>query len=500
MLTLTKKKRDLIAEQARQELARRSLEQFMIYDGRGSWKTAPHLQLLCKQIEDVERKTREGAGKRLMIFMPPRHGKSEVSTKKAPAWILARNPSFEMIISSYSSDLSYDFSKIARQTFREHAHLFGADVSRDSGAIGRWGIEGHRGGLAAAGVGGPLTGRGAHIAIIDDPIKNYEEASSATVRENVYNWYKSTLRTRLAPGGSIILIMTRWHEDDLAGRLLREMKDGEGEQWDVLSLPAQAEGVEDALGREKGEWLWPTRFAETEMEKTKKAVGSYLFNAMYQQRPRPLGGLLFKTEYFRYFKQENGLYILGMGDGQQRRYGYNQLTVFQTCDPAGSTKKTADYFALGTWALAPRGELLLLDVIRTRIEGPDQPGLLMNAFSRWNPVLQGVEPKNMGLTLFQTMQRQGVPLVELKADTDKYTRAIPIAARYETGDVYHPENAPWLDDFERELVSFPNAENDDQVDMTSYAAVVQARIEELVMQGQANEYDEHEEMEGISPY
>ena len=189
---------------------------FIEYDGRGAWQPAKHLDLLCEKLEAVER----GELLRLMVFMPPRHGKSEVVSKKFPAWYLGRNPDKEIIISSYSADLAYDFSRIARNTFREWGpKLWGLNLADDSSAVGRWGIQGHRGGLVAAGVGGPITGRGAHVAIIDDPFKNYEEAASETIRQKVLNWYKSTLRTRLAPGGAIVLVMTRWHEKDLAGEL-----------------------------------------------------------------------------------------------------------------------------------------------------------------------------------------------------------------------------------------------------------------------------------------
>lgn len=178
----------------------------MEYDGRGSWQPAPHLELLCEKLEAVER----GEINRLMVFLPPRHGKSEIISKKFPVWCLGRNPNREIILSSYAADLSFDFSKIARDTFREWGPvLWGLELAADSSSVGRWGVQGYRGGLVAAGVGGPITGRGAHIAIIDDPFKNYEEASSEVIRKRVANWYKSTLRTRLAPNGAIVLVMTR---------------------------------------------------------------------------------------------------------------------------------------------------------------------------------------------------------------------------------------------------------------------------------------------------
>src|SRR5690606_463657 len=220
-----------------EEDARNNLDFFLEYESQGHWSIAPHLELLCREIQEVERRVREGEGDRLMVFMPPRHGKSEVVSKKGPAWLLGRNPDWEIIISSYAADLAYDFSRIARTTLKAQGPpLWGVDVDPESSAVGRWGIKDHRGGLIAAGVGGPITGRGAHIAIIDDPFKNWQDAQSATIREMVWNWYRSTLRTRLAPGGAIILVMTRWHVDDLAGRLLKEELNDLGEEWRVISL------------------------------------------------------------------------------------------------------------------------------------------------------------------------------------------------------------------------------------------------------------------------
>jgi predicted phage terminase large subunit-like protein len=147
--------------------------------------------------------------------------------------------------------------------------------------------------------------------------------------------------------------------------------------------------------------------------------------------------------------------------------------IFQTCDVAGSTKSSADYFVVGTFALTLQNELLVLDIFRTRIEGPDQPGHMRRLFQEWQPLLQGVESKNMGLTLFQQLKRDGLPIIELKAEVDKFSRAIPAAARYEAGSVYHLENAPWLEGLERELTSFPNGAHDDQVDVVAYAVLVQ---------------------------
>ena len=407
--------------------------------------------------------------------MPPRHGKSEVVSKKFPAWYLGRNPDKEVIVSSYSADLAYDFSRIARNTFREWGpKLWGLSLAGDSGAVGRWGVRDYRGGFVAAGVGGPITGRGAHVAIIDDPFKNYEEAASETIREKVLNWYKSTLRTRLAPGGAIVLVMTRWHEKDLAGELERAMAE-DGEQWEIIDLPALAK-ENDILGRQNDEPLWPDRYSLSELEAIKTALGSYLWAALYQQRPSPAAGNKFKRAWFRYFEIIDGQGVLHTpGEEEEtKRFPLNRCWCFQTCDPAGSTKTSADYFVLGTWLVTPHKDLLLRDIIRVRLEGPDQPKLFEQGYQRWNPKLQGVETKAMGLTLFQTLRRKGLPIIDLKAEVDKETRALPVMARMEAGTVYFLKNAPWLGSYEDELLMFPKGEYDDQVDVTSYAGIVVA--------------------------
>ncbi|HHW26240.1 MAG TPA: phage terminase large subunit [Firmicutes bacterium] len=453
-----------------EEDAKNDLAWFLEYDGRGAWQPAPHLNLLCEKLEAVER----GEIKRLMVFMPPRHGKSEVVSKKFPAWFLGRNPDKEIIISCYAADLAYDFSRIARNTFAEWGpRLWNLELADDSSAVGRWGIKGHRGGLTAAGVGGPITGRGAHVAIVDDPFKNYEEAASETIRAKVLNWYKSTLRTRLAPGGAIVLVMTRWHEEDLAGILKKEFEEGDGEEWDIVSLAAIAED-DDILGRKPGEPLWPERYPLEELEATKNALGSYLWAALYQQHPAPAEGNRFKRSWFRYFDILGDHVVLYIPEAEPKKYLLSQCWCFQTCDPAGSEKDSADYFVLGTWLVTPARDLLLRDVLRERLEGPDQPKLFEQSYKRWHPRprFQSVETKAMGLTLFQTLRRSGLPVRELKAETDKIIRALPIMARMEVGTVYFLRNAPWLGEYENELLYFPKGKHDDQVDMTSYAGIV----------------------------
>lgn len=376
-----------------------------------------------------------------------------------------------IILASYGADLSYDFSRRARNLFQDVGpELRGLELSEDSSAVGRWGIQGHRGALIAAGVGGPVTGRGARIAIIDDPIKNQEEANSPTYREKIWDWYRFTLRTRIEPKGTIILVMTRWHEDDLAGRLLRKAEEGDGEHWEVLKLPAIAEKG-DPLGRKPGEALWPERYDEEELAEIKRAVGSYVWSALYQQQPQPASGGLFKRSWFRYFREDGEFYILERPEGLHH-VKKKDCWIFQTVDPAATEKETSSYFVCSTWAVTPEKDLLLLDVFRERAETTKHKAVLKAQRDRWSPAFQGVENKTFGLNIIQEAKKEGAPIKPLEADSDKVARALPASARYEAGTVYHRMDAHWLEEYENELLAFPKGKWNDQVDTAAYAAKV----------------------------
>jgi predicted phage terminase large subunit-like protein len=459
--------------EVREARAYQDFSYFIDYDSDGRDKDGKHLDILDRTLQQVS----VGELKRVIITMPPRHGKSERVSKKFPAWHLGRNPQDEMIIASYSLDLSRDFSRIARQTLAERKPVFGVELDKQRSAAESWGIQGYRGGLTAAGVGGPITGKGARIAIIDDPVKNAEEANSETMREKIWEWYQSTLYTRLTPDGRIILVMTRWHEDDLVGRLLKKEKDdiinGEhvGDRWTVINFPALAED-DDIIGRTQGEALWPEfGFTEERMKQIKSDVGSYVFNALYQQRPSAADGTIFKREHFRYFREEtihNQQYFI-VGD---KRYEKLKCWAFQTVDTANSLKTINDPFVVSTWIVTPDKDLLLYDVYRTHIEGPDQKPLMKEQAQRYKPRFQAIEDKTFGTNLIQECKREGMSIRPIKVDKDKVTRSLVIAARYEVGKVYHRENAPWLTDYEDELLSFPRGKHDDQVDTASMAGEV----------------------------
>jgi predicted phage terminase large subunit-like protein len=449
------------------EQARNNYRAYVEYVHRGRWKGARHLDLLCKRLEEVER----GKLARLIITMPPRHGKSMAVTETFPSWFIGRDPNRRVIEVSYGDSLAKKFGRANRRKIEEFGKaLFGVEVSRENRSVTNWGLVNFPGGMISAGIGGTITGEGADLLIIDDPIKNRKEAESETYRESLWSEWQDTLLSRLHPGAAVIAIMTRWHEDDLVGRLLREDREHE---WTVINLPAVAEEGKDILKRKPGESLWPEHGFDAKWAKRKqRESGTRTWEALYQGRPSAAEGNLFKRQHFRKFRRHEEVFELLTENGS-RYVEKTACRIFQTCDVAGSTKSSADYFVVGTFALTLQNEILVLDIFRTRIEGPDQPGYMHRLFQEWHPLLQAVESKNMGLTLFQQLRRDGLPIVELKADADKFTRAIPAAARYEAGSVYHLENAPWLGELEKELTSFPNGTHDDQVDVVAYAVLLQ---------------------------
>jgi predicted phage terminase large subunit-like protein len=309
------------ADAARELLARRRARSCLIGFTQYTfpqYKADPVHELIAAELDKVV----EGLTKRLMIFAPPQHGKSQLTSRELPAYWLAKRPDDPIILASYGADLAETHSREARFIVEgtEFSALFGKlatidapiETREDSRAVNHWLLAPpYRGGMKAVGVGGPVTGHGGRLGIIDDPFQNWEQAQSETYRNRAWEWYRATFRTRIWEGGAIVLICTRWHEDDLAGRLL---KDQPGD-WTVLRLPAIAEtqeerdrnnkdmglpeGLSDPLGREPGEALAPSRFSQGELELIKKETGPMAFGAEYQAAPRAPEGNRFKKSWFQ---------------------------------------------------------------------------------------------------------------------------------------------------------------------------------------------------------
>jgi predicted phage terminase large subunit-like protein len=345
-------------------------------------------------------------------------------------------------------------------------------VRQDISAKALWELrakttDGERAGgaMITAGAGGRITGQGGHLVVIDDPHKNLEEALSKTFRNKIWGWYRGTLRDRLEPDAVVVCIMQRWHEDDLAGHLMKDS----GEPWTVLSLPARAE-ANDPIGRAVGEPLCPARYDAASLEATRISMGDYLYAAKYQQTPKSPEGTLFKRSTFRYFRDPEGFYELLTPQGPKRVLK-NQCFLYQTCDPAATEHDQSDYFVLQTWVLCPDGERLLYDEFREKAETVKHKAIMHSQYDRYKPALQRVEDKTFGLAINQECVREGLPVKPVKADTSKFARALPLEAQYTGGMIYHREGAPWLTEFEDELTAFPNGAHDDQVDAAAFAVL-----------------------------
>jgi hypothetical protein len=282
-------------------LARSSPAGLAAVASKGRWKLATHLDLLNQKLLKVAGGIERRESPRLAVVMPPRHGKSELCSKSFPAWFVGKYPDYRTILTAYEAAFARDWGRKARDLVESNGHHFGITVRRDSSAADRWDIDGHTGGMLTAGVGKGITGRGAELLIIDDPVKDAAEANSETFRKRNWDWYTSTAYTRVEPGGGIVVIQTRWHEEDLVGKILTHAKET-GEHWDVLHLPALSEGRDvDALGRELGEPLWPDRYDREALSRIKATQGSYWFCALYQGRPQPAEGGAFKRSWFKYY-------------------------------------------------------------------------------------------------------------------------------------------------------------------------------------------------------
>lgn len=443
------------------------------YEDKATWLMPPHLRLLSEKIVAVA----TGRIPRLIVTMPPRHGKSELISKYTPAWYLGSHPDNKVMLASYADTFAATWGRKSRDLLEEYGpKVFGVGVNPDSKSGAHWEVGKKRGGrkadgvMVTAGVGGGLTGKGAHLLIIDDPVKNSEEAQSENTRQAHHDWWKSTARTRLQKGAGVILVMTRWHEDDLAGRLLQDELEG-GDEWEVLNLPAICEVDNDPIGRAMGEALWPDMFDTDSLAQTKRAMGEYWFGAMYQQRPAPADGMLFKRQNFRYYEKHEGNLVTIHTDAGPRVFDIGYGTKFCTMDVAGSEKQQSDYTVIATWVVTENKELLLWNIDRAQYDGPDIVPFVKRVYYEQRPQVMGIERLGYGLPIIQELVREGFPIIRLEPVADKVARALPAAARYEEHRVFHPRGVQWIDAYESELLVFPNGRNDDQVDVTSYAAM-----------------------------
>ena len=426
------------------ELARRNLIRFTEFTNP-DYQCAAHHKLIAEKLEAVER----GDCKRLMIFMPPRHGKSELASRRFPAWYLGRNPNRQIIAASYNSDLASDFGRDVRNIVNEpeYGQVFNeVSLKPDSKAANRWHVNG--GGVyVAAGVGTAVTGRGADLGLIDDPFKDRKEADSENQRETVWNWYTSTFRTRLMPGGAIILIQTRWHEDDLAGRLLAS----EGaDEWEILDLPAlQSENPPSGA-------LWPEWYPVEELVKIKRDIGPREWSALYQQKPQPDDGDFFKRDWFNWYDPNNKP---------------KNVNIYNTSDYA-VTEGSGDFTEHSVWAVNSDDDLYLFDNWHGQTAADEWIEKKLDLIEQYKPLIVfgegGVIRKSIEPFLMKRKNERRVyfRMEWMNPISDKPTRARSFQGRAASGKVYLPDNEIGQRALDQ-LLRFPAGKNDDFVDTAS---------------------------------
>jgi predicted phage terminase large subunit-like protein len=403
---------------------------------------------LVEHLEKVER----GDIDRLLISMPPRHGKTLAVSQLFPSWYLGKHPDRSIIATSYSAEFAVGYGRQVKRFVTSAAHrtVFPASALLDNNvASHRLGF--HLGGhYYATGAMGPIVGRGAHVFLIDDPVKSRAEVQSVTQRNSLREWYQSVVYTRLEPDAAIILIMTRWSQDDLVGWLLAEHGD---EHWTVLSLPAIAEPG-DQLGRAEGAPLWPKRFGLRELERRRLAVGSFEWAAQYQGRPVAPGGNIFQADWFRRF------------DDRERP---ELLQTVISLDTAYKTGQTNDYSVIMVIGEGRTG-YYVLHVTRERLEFPALKRRATALAEIWSPNYLLVEDSASGQSLIQSLRSEtSLPVLPYRVSADKLSRAHAVSPLIESGRVSLPLAAHWLPDFLAEIIAFPAAPHDDQVDALTMA-------------------------------
>lgn len=426
-----------------------------------------HHEVIAAKLEQAFRNVQEGKKTRIILSVPPRHGKSELATIKFPAWALGKDPSIPFIVTSYGADLAEDFGLKTRDLINSPAYraIFPTRLRKDTRAKGRWlvrtegqdGImEEAHGSYTAVGVGGAITGRGAKIAIIDDPLKNRQDAESAVMRKTVWDWYTSTLYTRLEGFGAVILIMTRWHMDDLAGQLMahsQKLRDsGESyDDWEVIEFPAIADV--DEPHRKAGDPLWPEKFTIENLQAIKKQVGIYDWAALYQQNPVLSETQEFKKDSFRYYEQSD----LRLMD----------LRYYTLVDPAISQKRNADNTVVLTVAKEVNGPR----IFRIREDAgkftPSQTVDLIFMHQHdyrsevWIETVAYQAALKFAVEEEQRRKQSYFVINEIRTKAPKEVKIRGLLPLYQAGVIYHLASDF---DYELEALQFPRGRHDDRLD------------------------------------
>ena len=415
------------------------------------YQTPKHIQVIADHLELVE----QHAINRLILTLPPRHGKTMLVSENFVPWYLGRNPEKEVIFATYSGDRADDVGRVVRNHMQDPVHrsIFqDCQISEDSASVKKFSTK-QRGEYHAIGIGGSITGRGANLLIIDDPIKGRKEAESPTVRQTIKDWYKAVAYTRLMPKNAIIIILTRWHDDDLVGWLLREHKH---EDWVTIDFPAIAM-EEDILGRIPGDPLWDDPdygFPIEVLNNIKTTVGTRDWSALYQQRPILAEGGIINIDWFKRY---------------ENRIQGKIVSKVQSWDTAkGGNKATANNPSVCTTWVVTKNAYYLWHVFRKKMEYPELKRTAKALAEKFQSDAVLIEDKSSGEALIQDLKSSTrIPIVPITPISDKITRMKAESAKMESGQVYLPVEAPWLVDYEMELGYFPYGRGMDQADSTS---------------------------------
>jgi predicted phage terminase large subunit-like protein len=407
-----------------------------------------HHQLIANEFTNISNNSRG----RLIVNMPPRHTKSEFASVYFPAWMMGRNPKMKLMQVSHNTELATRFGSKVRNLLAspEYSQIFGdVRLREDAKAKGKWETN-HGGEYFAAGVGGAITGRGADLLIIDDPHTEQDSLSEGAM-ERAYDWYTSGPRQRLQPGGSIVLVMTRWAEDDLTGRLIKAQKEPKADRWKQISFPAIMPS---------GDPVWPEYWSFEELEKVKASLTIRNWSAQYMQEPTSEEGAIIKRDWWQVWK--GGLPTL--------------KHVIQSYDTAFSKAETADYSAITTWGIFKPFEdepeaIILLDAVRGKWDFPELKVVALDQYKYWEPESVVIEQKATGQPLTQEFRRMGIPVIDFvpSKGKDKHTRVNACAPMFESGQVFYPEGERFAYEVIEECAAFPHGANDDYVDSTTQA-------------------------------
>ena len=448
--------REILAlEQAKRTLSIREVAQndFMafvkhVYEG---FIEGTHHKQVARQFEKLSM----NPGSRIIVNMPPRHTKSEFASYLLPAWLIGKNPELKIIQTTHTAELAVRFGRKVRNLMELdiYKEIFpDVDLRADSKAAGRW-ETGQGGEYFAAGVGGAITGRGADLLIIDDP-HSEQDALSDTAMEHAYEWYTSGPRQRLQPGGSIVVVMTRWSLKDLTGKLIKaQASDVMADQWDVVEFPAilPSDNV-----------LWPEFWKKEELLKVKASLSVGKWNAQWQQNPTAEEGAIIKKEWWNKWEKDSIPPV---------------SYIMQSYDTAFSKKETADYSAITTWGVFQPSEggpdnIILMDAKRGRWDFPELKSNAMEEYNYWEPDMVLIEAKASGTPLTDELRTMGIPVVNYTPSKgrDKHTRMHMVAPIFESGKVWAPEKK-FSEEVIDECAAFPNGEHDDFCDSMSMALI-----------------------------